>query len=76
MNTTSRDPNKRAEIRRAITKGEAKITWKIPKAERQTLINAFAKGRIDMEEIEYRRVDNGTFERINSICAGIYGPQA
>ena len=40
-----------------------------PKAERQQLINAFAKGRIDMEEIEYRRVENGTFEKINSVCS-------
>ena len=56
LNITSRDPLKRAEIKRAIIKGEAKITWRNAKAERQTLINAFAKGRIDMEEIEYKRV--------------------
>ena len=53
LNTTSRDRGKRAEIRHAITKGEAKITWENPKAERQQLINAFAKGRVDMEGIEY-----------------------
>ena len=64
LNITSRDPPKRAEISRAIIKGEAKIKWRNAKAERQTLINAFTKGRIDMEEIEYRRVENRVFEKI------------
>ena len=49
--------------------------WKNAKAERQHLINAFAKGRIDMEEIEYRRVENNAFEKINSVWTSINGPQ-
>ena len=71
----SKDPIKRGEIRRAILKGEAKFTWKNPKAERPSLITAFTKNRIDMSEIEYRRVENATFEKINSVCTGIYGSQ-
>ena len=64
LNTTSRDPHKREEVRRAIIKGEAKITWRNPKAERQSLIQAFSKNKIDLEEIEYRRVENSVFEKI------------
>ena len=75
LNITSRDPRKREEVRRAITKGDAKITWKNPKAERQSLIQAFSKNKIDMEEIEYRRIDNGAFEKLNSVCTSIYGVQ-
>ena len=63
LNINSRDPHKREEVRRAITKGETKITWKNPKAERQSLIQAFSKNKIDMEEIEYRRIDNNVLEK-------------
>ena len=75
LDINSKDPIKRGEIRRAILKGEAKFTWKNPKAERQSLMNAFTKNRIDVNEIEYRRVENTTFEKINRVCTGIYGAQ-
>ena len=75
LDINSKDPIKRGEIRRAILKGEAKFTWKTPKAERPSLITAFTKNRIDMSEIEYRRVENATFDKINSVCTGIYGSQ-
>ena len=75
LDITSRDSTKRGEIRRAILKGEIKFTWKNPKVERQNLMNAFARGRVDMDEIEYKRVDNAAFGKIYSVCTGIYGSQ-
>ena len=75
LSTTSRDPLKRSEIRRAILKGEAKFTWRNPKAELQNLLNAFSKNKIEMNDVEYRRVDNATFDKINSVCTTIYGSQ-
>ena len=75
LNTTSKEPAKQNEIRRAILKGDAKFTWRNPKAECQNLITAFIKNRIDMSEIEYKQVDNAVFEKINNVCTGIYGSQ-
>ena len=75
LDITSRDSTKRGEIRRVILKGEIKFTWKNPKVERQNLMNAFARGRVDMDEIEYKREDNAAFGKIYSVCTGIYGPQ-
>ena len=49
--------------------------WKNPKAERQNLMTAFTKNRIDFDEVEYRRVDNVTFDKIHNVCTGIYGDQ-
>ena len=63
LNITSSDLFERAAIAKAIVRGEAKFTWKNPKAERSHLINAFKQGRLDMERIEYRRVGNSTLEK-------------
>ena len=73
LNINSKDPIKRNEIRRAIIKGDVKFTWKNPKAEYQNLVTAFTKNRIDFDEVEYRRVDNVTFDKTHNVCTSIYG---
>ena len=73
LNTHSRDPRVREELRKAVIKGEAKFTWRNPKAERECIISGFSKGRLDMDEITYKRVEDTYFEKLISKCSGIYG---
>ena len=75
LDITSKNPNVRNEIRKAILKNEAKFTWKNPKAERENILGGFNRGRFDLNEIEYRRVEDHVYEKIISKCTGIYGQQ-
>ena len=57
LNTQSRDPRAREELRKAVIKGEVKFTWRNPKAERESIISGFNKGRLDMDEITYQIIN-------------------
>ena len=75
LNPNSKESAKRDDIRRAVLKGEAKFTWRNPKADLQNLMNAFAKNKIEMDDVVYKRVDSAIFDKINNVCTGIYGSQ-
>ena len=75
LDIVSKNPNVRNEIRKAILRNEAKFTWKNPKAERENILGGFNRGRFDLNEIEYRRVEDHVYEKITSTCTGIYGQQ-
>ena len=58
LDIVSKNPNVRNEIRKAILKNEAKFIWKNPKAERENILGGFIRVRFDLNEIEYRRVED------------------
>ena len=72
MNTNSRDPRERNKIRVALLKGDAKFTWKNPRAERENLLAFFKKDKLDMNEIQYETIEDDKWETLIDCCSGVY----
>ena len=72
LNIVSKNPSARNNIRKAILRNEAKFMWKNPKAERDAILRGFQRDKINMEEIEYKRVEDHIYGKIVSSCTGIY----
>ena len=68
----STDPKDRNQIRLAILREEAKFTWRNVKVERRNIMNAFEKNNLNLNEINYRALDDDQYRGTISKWTG-YG---
>ena len=67
----SKDPRERNRIKvAAIVGDEVKFTWDSLYTERENIVNNLKEGTIDLNEIEYQKIDDTTFDKIISSWSG------
>ena len=67
----SKDPRERNRIRvAAIVRDEVKFTWNNLFTEWEYIVNNLKKGTIDLNEIEYQKIDDPKFDNLISSWSG------
>ena len=67
----SKDPRERNRIRvAAIVGDEVKFTWDSLSTEWEYIVNNLKKGTIDLNEIEYQKIDDTKFDNLISSWSG------
>lgn len=72
LDIDTEDIHTRDELSRQIGKGIAKFTWQDPRAEYSNLLRAFSSSRLDMNFIQYKRIDKVAYDKMISRCISIH----